>query len=78
MIVANQKLFLKAEGYTDLEISKIVSYTEQRGLSLLRKPVHRMQHYTLVNDKYLVPKMFDRWLLFVKVRKLIRFILQKM
>ena len=38
----------------------------------MAKTVARMKHYTEENDAYLLPKMFDRWRMFVKIRKLVR------
>lgn len=37
-----------------------------------------MKHYTEENDAYLIPKMFDRWRYFIKMRKLVGFILNNM
>ena len=43
---------------------------------MLARSVARMKHYTEDNDLYLKPKMFDRWKMFVKMRKLVRHWLQ--
>jgi hypothetical protein len=40
------------------------------------RAVARIKHNTLKDDKYLKPKMFDRWKMWVKIRKLVRYILQ--
>jgi hypothetical protein len=37
-----------------------------------------MKHYTEEDDLYLKPKMFDRWKLYVSMRKLIRYHLTNM
>lgn len=37
-----------------------------------------MRHYTKEGDLYLKPKMFDRWRMFVKQRKLIGYLLSNM
>jgi len=44
----------------------------------LSRAVARMRHYTKDEDKYLKPKMFDRWREFVRIRKLVRYLLNKM
>lgn len=37
-----------------------------------------MKHFTVLNDNYLKPRMFDRWKKYVKIRKLIRYLLNNM
>ena len=42
----------------------------------MSRAVARINHNTLKDNKYLKPKMFDRWKMWVKIRKLVRYILQ--
>lgn len=37
-----------------------------------------MRHFTKVGDAYLLPKMFDRWRMFVKIRKLVGYLLRNL
>lgn len=43
---------------------------------MLSRSVARIKHYTEKDDIYLKPKMFDRWRFYVKMRKLVRYLLR--
>lgn len=73
--LANYIHFLKDQGYTDLEINQIKKWADDRQRELLQRSVARLRHYTVEDDLYLKPKMFDRWRLYVKLRKHIRQVL---
>ena len=45
---------------------------------MLARSIARMRHYTKQGDLYLKPKMFDRWRMYVKIRKLVRHVLANM
>lgn len=38
----------------------------------MSRAVARLKHYTMEDDKYLIPKMFDRWKMLIKLRKLVK------
>ena len=44
----------------------------------MKRVIARMRHFTQDDDLYLKPKMFDRWRMFVKIRKCVRNILNNM
>jgi hypothetical protein len=37
-----------------------------------------LRHHTKVDDAYLLPKMFDRWRMFVKIRRLVGYLLKNL
>lgn len=75
----NMKYFLRDEAYTPIEIHRISQWARGRTKEYLARTITRMQHYDSKDgDKYLKPKMFDRWKLFTRVRKLIRYLLNNM
>jgi len=61
---------MRDEGYTNLEVESALDKSKARALQLLRRSVTRMS-----SSKGYV---FDRWRQFVKVRKLIRYLLRTM
>lgn len=74
----NYRNFLQDQGYTPTEISTIQGWAKGRARELLQRSIARMRHYTTDKDLYLKPKMFDRWRMFVKQRKLVAYLLRNM
>lgn len=74
----NCKNFLRDQAYTPSEVSDISDWAKGRTRELLARSVARLQHYSKSTDLYLKPKMFDRWKMFVKIRKLVRYLLRNM
>ena len=72
------KQFLKDESYTESEIPKITAWANEHQRELLAKSVARLQHQAAGDDQYLKPKMFDRWRMWVKIRKLVLITLRNM
>ena len=68
--VQNLKNYMKDQGYTEPEVEIISKQCMDRSKELMARAVARMKHYQEEDDLYLVPKMFDRWRFFVKMRKL--------
>jgi len=68
----NCQKFMEDQGYTKPEIEQVVEQAKGRVRELLARAVARMKHYTTDDDLYLKPKMFDRWRMYVKMRKLVR------
>ena len=66
---------MKEQAYTPIEIEKACQISDNRSKELLARSIARIQHNTFKEDKYLKPKMFDRWKMWVKIRKLVRYIL---
>ena len=62
-----------SEAYTLNEVNWATEWAKSRAKEHLNKSICRMHHYT--SAKYLKPKVFDRWRLFVKMRKLLRYLL---
>ena len=59
--VHNLKNMMTEEGFTKHEIGDIENEAQKKSLAKIAKAVGRWKHYTIEGDKYLVPKMFDRW-----------------
>lgn len=69
MALWNLKHFLADEGYTSLESAKVVSYCEERGMELLRRSVFRLRLNASDCDTHLIPRVFDSWLHYVRIRR---------
>jgi len=69
---------MQNQGYTKLQIQQAYEYATQKTTTLLSRSVARIKHYTEKDDIYLKPKMFDRWRFYVKMRKLVRYLLRSM
>ena len=63
--------FLKKEGYDDKEILDALKEEKSKQNNLMLRTVRRMQHYN--SDLYLKPKVFDKWMQFVHLRKLFKY-----
>jgi len=50
----------------------VTEMAQGRVKELMAKTIARIKHYTMEDDKYLIPKMFDRWRMYIKVRKLVK------
>lgn len=72
----NCQNFMRDQGYTEKEIEEAVKKTDTRAKTLMARAIARFKHYTEEDDLYLKPKMFDRWVMYVKMRKLLRHWLQ--
>ena len=59
--VHNLKNLMKDEGFKPSEIDDIEQEADKKSLETMAKAIGRWKHYTYEDDKYLVPKMFDRW-----------------
>lgn len=68
--------FMAEQAYTPKEIEQAVETSQNQINEHLARSISRMKHYTQQDDLYLKPKMFDRWKYFVKMRKLMRYILR--
>lgn len=66
---------MKDQSYTQNEIDRAVQKADDRSKELMSRAVARIKHNSVKDDKYLKPKMFDRWKMWVKIRKLVRYIL---
>lgn len=66
--VGNLQNFMRKEGYTEDEVWYATDSSRKRANYLLSKSIGRMKHYN--EEKYVIPKMFDRWRFYVKMRKL--------
>ena len=66
---------MKDQSYTQNEIDRAVQKADDRSKELMSRAIARIKHNSVKDDKYLKPKMFDRWKMWVKIRKLVRFIL---
>ena len=69
--------YMHDEGYEKHEVDDEANKADKRSLELMARAIARWKHGE-ENDKYLLPKMFDRWRQFVKMRKLVGFILRNM
>lgn len=70
--VKNLKGFMDQQGYTSKEIEVISDKCKDRSKELIARAVARMKAYHTEDDAYLLPKMFDRWRTFIKIRKLVK------
>ena len=70
--VHNLKALMDKEGFTQNEIDEVADKAQDKGLDLIARAVGRWKHYTYDDDKYLIPKMFDRWRQWVAFRKILR------
>jgi hypothetical protein len=52
---------MKDEGFKPSEIDDIEQEADKKSLEKMSRVIGRWKHYTYEDDKYLVPKMFDRW-----------------
>lgn len=68
--------FMADQAYTPKEIEQAVEISQNNVNEHLQRTISRIKHYTQHDDLYLKPKMFDRWKLYVKMRKLMRYILR--
>ena len=50
---------MRDQGYTEKEVEQFRENAQQYSQGLLKKTVARMKHFS--DDKYLKPKMFERW-----------------
>ena len=66
---------MKDQSYTQNEIDRAVQKADDRSKELMSRAIARINHNSVKDDKYLKPKMFDRWKMWVKIRKLVRYIL---
>ena len=66
---------MKDQSYTQNEIDRAVQKADDRSKELMSRAIARIKHNSVKDDKYLKPKMFDRWKMWVKIRKLVRYIL---
>lgn len=71
----NLKGFMSHQGYRKFEIDDVVAITKDKAHEGLARAISRWKHYKAANSAYLKPKMFDRWVAFVKFRKLMRYLL---
>ena len=76
--VQNYKNYLLDQGYTKHEVDEVTQWAKGRSKELLARSVARLTILDKEDDAYLKPKMFDRWKQFVKMRKLIRYLLNNM
>lgn len=74
----NSQNFMKDQGYTKHEIDQATELSKECATTLLRRSVARMNHYTEREELYLKPKMFDRWCLYIKMKRLVRYLLKNM
>lgn len=64
---------MRNEAYTEDEIAKVMSKVNWRTEGLMRKYIIRMRlKYTEPEKKYF-PYIWDRWKMFVAMRKLVRY-----
>lgn len=66
------------QGYRKFEIDDVVAITKDKAKEGLARSIARWKAYKGANSAYLKPKMFDRWVAFVKFRKLMRYILNNL
>lgn len=69
---------MRDEGFVKHQIDDEVQRAKERAQEYLSRSIARIQHNTRDQDLYLLPKMFDRWRQFVKLRKLVGWILRNM
>lgn len=69
---------MDVQGYTRKEIDEVKIAVEAKAKESLARVIQRMRHFTKVGDAYLLPKMFDRWRMFVKIRKLVGYLLRNL
>ena len=70
--VHNLKGMMASEGFTQNEIDDIADRAKGKSLELLAKAVGRWKHYTYEDDKYVIPKMFERWRQWIAMRKIVK------
>ena len=70
--VHNLKQMMKDEGFKQGEIDDIEHDADKKSLEKMAKVVGRWKHYTYEDDKYLIPKMFDRWRQWIQLRKIVK------
>ena len=68
-VLHNLKTFMTKEGYEEKDIEQVLKNNRSREMML--KAVRRMQHYN--EEGYVKPKCFDRWRLYVHLRKLFKY-----
>lgn len=71
----NLKHFMRDEAYTNKEIECASDWAAQRSTELLARAVTRLQHK--LDGKDILSRLFDRWRMFIKLRKLVKFLLNK-
>ena len=54
------------------EIADIEDEAAKKSLALIAKAIGRWRHYTYDGDKYLIPKMFERWRQWIALRKIVK------
>jgi len=74
----NLKGFMSNQGYRKFEIDDVVAITKDKAQEGVARSIARWKAYKGANSAYLKPKMFDRWVAFVKFRKLMRYHLKNM
>ena len=70
--VHNLKKLMTEEGFGKHEIADIEDEAAKKSLALIAKAVGRWRHYTYDGDKYLIPKMFERWRQWISLRKIVK------
>ena len=70
--VHNLKKLMTEEGFGKHEIADIEDEAAKKSLALIAKAIGRWRHYTYDGDKYLIPKMFERWRQWIALRKIVK------
>lgn len=65
---------MRDNGYTEKEKDELASRAKEYSRNLMSKTIARLRH--VAGDSYLKPKMFDRWKMYIQLRKLMRYILR--
>ena len=71
------KAFMQHEGFDPKQVEDEMERANKKSNELLARSIARWQK-GVEDDAYLMPKMFDRWKYFVKMRKLVRWTLNNM
>lgn len=70
--VHNLKKLMTEEGFGKHEIDDIENEAQKKSLDTIAKVIGRWKHYTYDGDKYLIPKMFERWRQWIQLRKIVK------